>query len=325
MSGWRSSARPQAARRASLGLLLLALPLAALATLDPSLPREIRPRTILVVVDITRSMNVRDMTRDGVAVSRLDAAKAILPEVLARLPPGSRVGLGLFTERRVLTLIEPVEIHANYAPLTGAIAGLDWRMAWEGDSLIARGLHSALDRAAALDADLIFVTDGQEAPPPPFSGPPSYRGVVGEVGGFILGAGGPTPAPIPRFDREGREIGFYRTEDVQQGAARIGAPPPDAASRPGFHPRNNPYGESDLAGEEHLSALRADYLRARAEEVGLGYATLADGPAAVFAAIETSTRFEPVRAPVSIAAMPAALALASLALAYVVAALGRRR
>lgn len=313
-----------AARRASLGLLLLALALALAAALDPRQPREVRLREFMLVIDVTRSMNARDMTVGGANASRLDAAKAILPETLARLPCGSRVGLGVFTERRSLTLIEPVEICANYAPLTGALAGLDWRMAWEGDSLVARGLHHALDRAAGLGADLVFVTDGQEAPPLPASGPPRYRGAPGQVRGLVLGAGGPMPVPIPRFDRDGREIGFYRPEDTQQGAARIGPPPADAASRPGYHPRNNPYGESDLAGEEHLSALRSEYLRERATEIGLGYATLSDGPAAVLAAIEGATRFEPARVPVSLAALPASVALAALSCAYAVAALGRR-
>ncbi|PZQ48405.1 MAG: hypothetical protein DI556_14785 [Rhodovulum sulfidophilum] len=317
--------RPALARRASLGLLALALLLAGLAVLDPRLPREARLRDLLLVVDITRSMNVRDMAVGGATVSRLDATKAILTEALAGLPCGSRVGLGVFTERRSLTLVEPAEICANFAPLTGALAGLDWRMAWEGDSLIARGLHHAYDRAAGLDADLVFVTDGQEAPPLPFAGPPRYRGEIGRVRGLVLGAGGPVPAPIPRFDRDGREIGFYRPEDVQQGAARIGAPPTDAASRPGFHPRNNPYGESDLTGEEHLSALRADYLRERAGEIGLGYATLSDGAAATLAAIEASTRFEPARAPLPLARVPAAGALAALVCAYAVAAAGRVR
>ena len=314
-----------AGRRASLLLLGLALAAAFLAALDLRAAREARLRDLLVIVDITRSMNVRDMRRAGETVSRLDAVKAMLPEILARLPPGSRVGLGVFTERRSLTLLEPMEIGANYAPLQSAFAGLDWRMAWEGDSLIARGLHHALDRARALDADLIFVTDGQEAPPPPYSGPPPYRGEVGRVRGLILGAGGPVPAPIPRFDRDGREVGFYRPEDVQRGPARIGAPPPDAASRPGYHPRNNPYGESDLTGQEHLSALQADYLRARARETGLGYATLADGPAATFAAIEAATRFEPGAAEVPIAPIPAGIALGALAASYLAAALGRRR
>ncbi len=312
-------------RRASSPLLGLALALAILAAFDPQATREARLRDLLVIVDITRSMNVRDMTVGGETVSRLDAVKEMLPEILARLPAGSRVGLGVFTERRSLTLLEPMEISANYAPLRGAFAGLDWRMAWEGDSLVARGLGHALDRAVALDADLVFITDGQEAPPLPYSGPPTYRGEPGRVKGLVIGAGGAVPSPIPRFDRDGREVGFYRPEDVQQGPARIGPPPTDAASRPGFHPRNNPYGESDLSGEEHLSALRADYLRERAREVGLDYATLSDGPAATLTAIEAATRFEPGSTRASIAAIPAAIALATLAASYLAAALGRRR
>lgn len=307
-------------RRAALGLLGVAGLLTGIALLNPTISRQVALRDILLVVDITRSMNTRDM--DG--HSRLDAVREVLPEVLARLPCGSRAGLAVFTERRTLTFIEPVEICANYAALTGSIKALDWRMAWEGDSMIARGLLHARDRAEALGADLVFVTDGQEAPPLPYAGPPPFHGEPGRVGGVIVGAGGLTPAPIPRFDRDGREIGFYRPEDVQQAPARIGAPPADAAERPGYHPRNNPYGEADLAGEEHLSGLRADYLRERAGIMGLGYVTLSDGPALLAKEIAASTHARQEVRPVSVAAFPAALALACLIASYLIG-LGVRR
>lgn len=316
---------PRLARRASLLLLCAAFALGAFAAFDPRATREAKLRDLFVVVDITRSMNVRDMSVDGRTMSRLDAAKILLPRVLSRLPCGSRVGLGVFTERRSLTLLEPMEICANYAPLVGAFQGLDWRIAWEGDSLIARGLHHALGRAIELGADLVFVTDGQEAPPLPYSGPPPYRGPVDRVKGLVLGAGGLVPSPIPFFDRDGRETGFYRPEDVTQTPQRIGPPPADAEQRPGYNPRNAPYGEGDEIGNEELSALRADYLRDRAKEVGLGYAPLSDGPEATLRAIEANTRFEPGAARVSVAAIPAGIALGLLALSYLVAHLGRRR
>lgn len=307
-------------RRVALGLLALALLLTGVALAGPRVARQVALRDLLLTVDITRSMNARDM--DG--QSRLDAVKRILPEVLARLPCGSRAGLAVFTERRTLTFMEPVEICANYAALTGSIHALDWRMAWEGDSMIARGLIHARDRAEALGADLVFVTDGQEAPPLPYAGPPPFRAEPGRVGGVIVGAGRTTPVPIPRFDRDGREIGFYRPEDVQQAPARIGEPPPDAAERPGYHPRNNPYGEADLTGEEHLSGLRADYLRERAKIMGLGYAALTDGPQRLTEKILASTHARQEVRPVSVAVVPAALAVVCLIASYLTGLVGRR-
>ena len=87
-------------RRVASGLLALALLLTGVALADPRVSRQVALRDLLLTVDITRSMNARDM--DG--QSRLDAVKRILPEVLARLPCGSRAGLAVFTERRTLTL-----------------------------------------------------------------------------------------------------------------------------------------------------------------------------------------------------------------------------
>lgn len=250
--------------------------LALLAALGPGIPRPQRLTDALLVLDITRSMNVRDM---GGETSRLAYAQTALRDWIARRPCGSRLGLAVFTERRSLTLFKPVEICADFAAIAGTLEGLDWRMAWEGDSMISKGLDHALARARELGVPLIFVTDGQEAPPLPYAGPAAFRG--DSPGGLILGIGGDQPAPIPKFDDLGREAGFYQPQDVQHSPSRVGAPPPDASERPGYHPRNNPYGESDLEGSEHLSSLRADYLRDLAAQRGLGFLRLSDGPAAI--------------------------------------------
>lgn len=292
------------ARRALLPALAAGLALAA--AIGPGVQGQRDLRDVLVIVDITRSMNVRDM--DG--VSRLDAARAALTRWIGSQPCGTRVGLGFFTERRSLTLIEPVEICTDYAALTGTLAGLDWRMAWEGDSMVSKALNHALQRARALNAALIFVTDGQEAPPLPYSGAEAWRD--DSPGGVILGAGGNDPAPIPKFDDLGRETGFYGPEDVQHAPSRVGPPPEDAADRPGFHPRQNPYGESDLEGSEHLSALRSDYLTRLAQERGLGFARLSDGPAALQAALAGHAPARRVTTHRSLSPILGALALAAL-------------
>lgn len=266
---------------------LLAAGLAILAAVNPQLPVTRELRDALVVIDITRSMNVRDM--DG--RSRLDATRSTIRDWIARQPCGTRIGLAIFTERRSLTLFAPVEICADFASLAGALASLDWRMAWEGDSMISKGLNHALTRAAEFGVPLVFVTDGHEAPPLPYSGPDAFAG--DGPGGVIIGVGGTTPAPIPKFDEDGHETGFYEAGDVQHAPARRGPPPTDASSRPGYHPRNNPYGESDLEGSEHLSAMRAAYLGQLAEARELGFVHLAAGPKAIDTAL---ARHAPSRA-----------------------------
>ncbi len=49
-------------------------------------------------------------------------------------------------------------------------------MGWEGDSRVAAGLFRAIGLAADLGSDLVFVTDGHEAPPLPARGGPAFEG-----------------------------------------------------------------------------------------------------------------------------------------------------
>ncbi len=254
---------------------------------------------ILVIVDITGSMNVRDYAgADGKPASRLETAKAALRDLVGALPCGSRVALGLFTERRPFLLFAPIETCADFAPIDGALSAIDWRMAWEGDSRIAAGLFRSIAMAAELGTDLVFVTDGQEAPPLPSVGGPAFEGRPGAVRGLIVGAGGYGLSPIPRYNDRGREIGFYGAGDVQQ-ENRFGPPPADAESRDGYNPRNAPFGAAAATGSEHLSSVREPYLRRLGVETGLAYAHL-DGPSGLGPALlEAATprplpgRFDP--------------------------------
>ena len=256
--------------------LALALALVIAALVVPALKVTREGVAVLAVVDITGSMNVRDYAADGRPASRLETAKAALRRLVADLPCGSRVALALFTERRPFLLFTPVEVCADFAPLDGALAAIDWRMAWEGDSRVAAGLYRAVEMAAGLGTDLLFVTDGQETPPLPANGIPPFEGKPGAVRGLIVGAGGHALAPIPKFNDRGRETGFYAETDVQQ-ENRFGPPPADAESREGYNPRNAPFGGAAARGEEHLSSVREPHLKALAAQTGLAYAHL-DGP-----------------------------------------------
>ena len=256
--------------------LAAALALALAALVAPPIPFTRTGVSVLAVVDITGSMAVRDYPAAAGSVSRLETVKAALRAMLPDLPCGSRVALGLFTDRRPFLLFTPVEVCADFAPLDGAIAALDPRMAWEGDSRVAAGLFRSIAMAGEIDADLLFVTDGQETPPLPASGGPTFDGEAGAVRGLIVGAGGYGLSPIPRFDDRGRETGFLGESDVQQ-ENRSGPPPADAESREGYNPRNAPFGGAAARGEEHLSSVREPHLKALAAQTGLAYAHL-DGP-----------------------------------------------
>ncbi|HWP01042.1 MAG TPA: vWA domain-containing protein [Methylococcus sp.] len=229
----------------------------------------------LVIVDITRSMNVEDYRLGARPLSRLAFVKQALQRALADLPCGSRFGLGVFSERQVALLFAPIEVCSGFAAISGAIERLDWRMAWAADSRIAKGLHQALETFAGLDASLVFLTDGHEAPPVNPRYLPGFAELRGKATGWIVGVGGSGLSPIPKFDESGRRLGFYAEEEVPQRSS-FGLPelPPDQIE--GYHARNAPFGSEQFHGVEHLSSLKEDYLRQLAEASGLAYHRLED-------------------------------------------------
>jgi len=293
-----------------------ALTLLALTVPRINLQRE--AFDVLAIVDITTSMNTRDVTSGGQPVARLQAAKTSLRDTLAKLPCGSRFGLGFFTERRSFLLFDPVEVCENFSAIDEAIDQLDWRMAWQGDSYVSKGLFSALELANSLKSDLIFITDGHELPPLPYSGLSPFEGKPGDVGGLIVGIGSHTRSPLLKYDEEGREIGTYKQQEVPQ-ENRSGPPPPDAESRPGYHPKWAPFGNAVVNNREHLASVREAYLKQLAGVTGLTYAYLPDDRdlQAPFIAAAHPRSLE---RPADISAIPGSLALTLLVLLYGLAA-----
>ncbi len=269
-------------------LLVITIALLLLSIVVPNIKIECKGYDLLAVLDITGSMNTRDYMLNDKPMSRLELAKLALRDLAQNLPCPSRLGLAIFTERQPFLLFEPIDICADFAPVDAAIASLDWRMAWEGDSHIAAGLYRAVAVAKDLDTDLIFITDGQEAPPLPWSGGPAFEGRHGEVGGLIIGAGNYALSPIPKFDDNGRESGFYAAEDVPH-ESHFGLPPPGAENREGYNPRNAPFGSTIVLGTEHLSSVRESYLKELANITGLTYRHLARVPDLAMAVRDAAT------------------------------------
>jgi len=161
-------------------------------------------------------------------------------------------------------------------------------MAWDGDSRVSTGLYRAIEMARELKADLLFFTDGHEAPPLPASGAQTFDGRPGETRGLIVGVGGYDLSPIPKFDDRGRDIGFVGIDDVPH-ESRFGLPPKGAEQREGFNARNAPFGATAAVGVEHLSSVKEDYLLTLSEKTGLNYAHLDDGARLLEAYLGTAT------------------------------------
>ena len=246
--------------------------------LRPEWPVERARFDHVIVLDITQSMNVHDESLNGKPVTRLEYVKQALRDSLLRLPCGSKVGWAVFTEYRAFLLFEPVEVCANLTELRATLARIDGRMAWSGNSEIAKGLHSGIDVARQLPGrpSLVFVTDGQEAPPLTPQHRPRFDDKPGDVAGLIVGVGDLRPSPIPKTDPSGRPLGFWQADEVAQtdlygngrGASVRGERmTEDAVAMPSPALGATP-------GSEHLSALREPYLRLLGGERGLAFVRL---------------------------------------------------
>lgn len=303
---------PRSAKFAAAALVLL------LATLfDPHITLPRRSYDFVIVLDITQSMNTEDYVLDDKPVSRLRYVKHVLHQVLRDLPCGSRVGWSIFSEYRVLPLVAPVEVCADYHDLLQTLDKIDGRMAWAGASEIAKGVFWGLRTTKQTPGNhgMVFFTDGQEAPPINPSQRPSYDGKPGEVRGLIVGVGGDTLSPIPKVDPEGNPLGVWLADEVLQTDTI-------SQGRMSTSSRERMVDESGKEVKtipptmtEHLSSLKELYLRPLAAELGLGYHRLTTADKLLGAMTSPDlARVAPVR--IDLRPYIAGLALALLLLGY---------
>ncbi|WKJ91985.1 VWA domain-containing protein [Methylomonas montana] len=255
-------------------LLAAALLSLSVVFFRPQTSAQVSLYRLVFIVDITRSMNTEDYQLDKQPIGRLQFVKQALRQALLKLPCGSQVGLGVFTERRSTLLFEPIEVCSGFAEIDAALAALDWRMAWAADSRIASGLLSTLEMLRDKDQTLVFFSDGQEAPPNPRY-KPDLSAVKDKVKGVIVGVGGEQLAPIPKFDAKGQRQGFYKPEDVPHRSS-FGESDLNPEKIQGYDARNAPFGSEAASGDEHMSRLHESYLRQLAAESGLRYRRLTD-------------------------------------------------
>jgi mxaL protein len=248
--------------------ITIALVLLLIALLTPTLKIPRDTYSYLVYFDISQSMNVEDYELDGRPASRLAYARNAVREALRELPCGSRIGLGAFVEYRTLTLVAPIEVCANYHDLLVSLDYIDGRMRWRESSEITKGVFWSIRAAKELgeNSNVIFLTDGQESPPLRPRARPHFDDIEpGEIRGWLIGVGGYTALPIPRTDREGNRMGYWRADEVVQ------------------RKDNSSEGEPDQ-GSEHLSSLREAHLQTVAQQVGFEYRRL-EQPASIRAAM----------------------------------------
>lgn len=269
-------------RRAMLNTAAVLLVAAAVAPEVP-LPRPVH--SFLFVVDISMSMHTRDMHIDGEPASRAEAIRRSLTDALRGMPCGTRAGLGIFAGYQTMVMYQPVEVCTHYNELASSIASISPQSIWASDSEIAKGIYNAIGFLENGDTEtqLVFVTDGHEAPPISARYRPQFRGTVGAVRGWLVGVGEVTQSPIPKIDERGRQVGVWRDSEVAQAD-----PYTSGRSTSGGGEKMVDIGAGGVAadiaarlqtspGREHLSQLRENYLKLLAEELEFDYTRLGTG------------------------------------------------
>ena len=284
--------------------LWLALALLLIALFAPSAKLPQTTYDYIVFFDITQSMDVQDYELGGSPVSRLDYARHAMRRALRELPCGSRIGWGAFAEYRSLLLLAPVEVCSNYNDLLASLDNIDGRMRWSNASEVGKGLYwsvrAALEDSVAIDKgakpDVVFITDGHEAPPLNPTEPVAMPDDVqpGQIRGWVVGAGGDTPQRIPRTDADGHRMGYWGANDVIQ-----------LVSPDGRH----------IIGAEQLSALHEPHLKALAARVGFAYTRLA-GPETIAGAMRDARYARRAPAPVDLYWVPVSAAVLLLAMRF---------
>lgn len=255
-------------RARRLGAFVLAIAVLLPVFFAPHLALPGATYSYLFMIDVSESMNVRDVPGGGAGESRLERAKSAVVASLAALPCGSRVAVGLFAGSDALVLFEPIEVCRHYPAVEQLVRGIDWRMAWDGDSRIEAGVLAALREAGQRGLDLVFFTDGDEAPHVVVPHMADLLAVQGKVKGFVVGVGGATPRPVPRLDAENNVSGYWTAVD---------------AVREGFYPNLSELVKDEKTARElertgafdevreHESALNEDYLKLVGGSAGLRY------------------------------------------------------
>lgn len=292
--------------------LTMALLFLGVAISNPTL--RLQPATFryLFVIDITQSMNVRDMHLADAEISRLEFAKSVVETASRSLPCGSEAGLAIFAAHRTLVLFTPVEVCANFQALSEMLRKINWRMAWTARSEVSKGLYSAIEAAGQTrnDTRLVFITDGHEAPPLNSEILPPFRH-TGDISGFIGGIGGAAPGRIPHLDEQGNIVGYWSHDEVLQvdvhslgrptsvgGEAMVGVNLADVARR-------------IMLGQEHLSSLREPHLQKLARQTGLDYVRI-DSASTFAESLHNKTYARHIPVQTATGWVPATLALACL-------------
>lgn len=244
--------------------LWLALIGLAIAMVNPKIPLSLNVNNYMFVIDITQSMNVKDMHMNKRPISRLNYALQLISMSLKELPCGTKVSIALFANAEVVPLYVPIEICENFGVIQDTLKHLEWRMAWRGSSHLRLGLIDAGSVSLTLPepTKIIFLTDGDEAAPLNAITKIDLQPMQGSSSWLLAGIGSQEPSPIPKFNSKDEVIGYWSQYATKIEASQIVNE--DSVGKRDDSIASDPH-------EYYLSALREDYLKEVVSDINANY------------------------------------------------------
>ena len=265
--------------RHDAALLLGALLLLIIALFNPKIPIKRSIYSYMFVADISQSMNVIDKSLNGKPATRMAFTQDTLHKLVGELPCGTNVSIGLFAGVSIAALYTPIEVCENFDAINDTIDHLDWRTAWSGNSRIRNSMPTLARtiRSFPEPAQVVFFTDGEEAPKLHVFNTQDLTAFQGGEGWLFVGIGGDKGTPIPKLDEHNQLIGYWSNESfaMQPGIAQI------SEANIGVRNDNVAGGDSD----RYMSKLEEAYLASVAKEVG-GYYVRGDSVQDVLSAMK---------------------------------------
>jgi mxaL protein len=251
--------------RRDAALLAISFLLLIAAAFNPTIPLPRNIYSYVLVADISQSMNVVDTRLNGKETSRLDYTKFMMHRVVANMPCGTKVSLGLFAGATIAALFNPIEVCSNYDAIQDTIDHLEWRSAWSGNSRLRESLYmlSRVIRSFPEPAQVVYFTDGEEAPKLGIFNTKDLTNFQGGNGWLFVGIGSEKGNAIPKLDDKNQLIGYWSIDSfgIQPGIAQI--------SEANLGGRNN-----DVAGgtgDRYISTLQEQYLKSLSKEISGDY------------------------------------------------------
>ena len=246
-------------------LLLLTFVSLLLALYNPSIPITKNIYNYIFIVDISQSMNTKDMSIDNNEVSRIDYTKTMVSNLLERLPCKSKVSIGMFAGVSGAATYTPIEVCKNFSVINSTIDNLDWRSTWSGNTRIRESMVNLarLIRSFPESAQVIYFTDGEEAPKLHVFNTRDLSQFQGGNDWLLVGVGSAKGTPIPKYDSKNQLIGYWSNESfaLQPGIAQI------SQSNIGTRSNKIAFSESD----RYLSKLDEKYLIDLSNEIKGNY------------------------------------------------------